>query len=346
MHQGEDNTDVITFSMDTKAIQGVASGSTFRVMMYYGNDRGYRQTGTYYLKEGVQELVAAELGETGEFIKEDPTKGINGVNDRVNLVLVSPGVRNNEDGSFDFNPDDEGNLLVTAPDLRTVGGYGPVRLNKPLYEPRSRISFEFYKKQGVKDFTVIDSEVSVVGVHSIGETVRIYPALRQVKMKSDIQERKLQLTYDRNNTSVQEMNGYELFYSTDDSMVLKVASGVYAPRNEAIEYLEIPIPSNVLDGEYIYMSCVLKQDNRDVQMRMPLNDRFIELKPQFNYVYKVLVESDYINIVLDIYDGTGSDWETGGTSTSEIGTLSETIHLGRWVNDGWQSAGEIDFTIG
>lgn len=356
----ENDSDAVSFTFDTKAVQSFSAESTFRIMMYNENDRGFGEssngeklTGTYYLKENVPELVACELNDDGSLVKEadgtvkeNPENGVNGVNGKINLVLVSPGVICNDDGSFDFVPDADQSILVSAPELRTVGGYGPVRLKNPQYDPRSTLSFEFYKKPEVDDFTVVDSKVEIIGVQEKDEVVKIYPALRQVRMLSNSHARTMPLTADAARTPAPSLNDYQLFYYTGEDDVLHVASGIYASKEEAYEYLGILSSANVLNGNYIYMSCVLSQKGREIQMRMPLNDKILELRPQYHYVYKVLVESDYINVMLEVYDGTSTDWSPGGTISSEIGTLSETIQIGRWVNNGWESAGNIDFVVG
>ena len=338
-----ESEDALRFSIDTKAVQSAVTGSTYRIMMYNDNDRGYRQSGTYYLKEGVLDLVACEITEEG--VVENPEMGINGVSDKVYLVLASPGIRCNDDGSFDFTPDDAGSFYINEPELRTVGGYGPIRFTKALYDPRSKIVFEFYKKPGVADFTVVDSEVTVIGVQGEGEEVRIYPALRQAKLAALRQERPLLLKYDADHTVTPSANNYELLYSTQTP--LYIPSGIYASKKEAAAYLGVVSSANVLDGEYIYMTCNIRQGGRDVDIRMPLNDQILEMKPQYNYVYRILVESDYVGLVLDVYDETNG-WQSGGSSSSNIGVLSETIKIGKWTINGWQSANDqgIDFTIG
>ena len=77
-----------------------------------------------------------------------------------------------------------------------------------------------------------------------------------------------------------------------------------------------------------------------------LFDKILELKPQHNYVYRVMVESDYISVVLDVYDSTANDWQSGADISSSIGTLTETLEIGKWTLEGWQPAGNIDYTIG
>lgn len=342
-----ESEEAVVFSLDTKAVQSAVTGSTYRIMMYNDKDRSYRQSGTYYLKPGVVDLVACEITETG--VIENPQMGINGVSDKVYLVLASPGISCNNDGSFNFIPDEAGSFYLNEPELKTIGGYGPVSFTKPLYDPRSKLSFEFYKKSGVVDFSVVGSKVKVIGVQSEKENVRIYPALRQVKMASNKQEREMPLTYVKDPDVNQTQDNYELFYST--SMPLYVASGIYASKKEVASHLKMVTTSNILDGEYIYMACKIEQAGRRVEIRMPLNDQILELLPQYHYVYRILVESDYVGVVLDVYDSTDSTtngWQTGGSSSSNIGTLSKTIDLGRWTINGWHPADKdgINFTIG
>lgn len=336
--------ETMKFTLDTKAVQAVSSGSTYRILMYNEKDRGYRQSGTYYKKQEVADLIACELGDNGEFLAEDPDKGINGVSDKVYLVLASPGMKCNDDGSFDLVPDAGGDFYLNAPELKTVGGYGPVRLSKPLFDPRSTIGFEFYKKPGIAPFAVKESKVRIIGAQNVNESVKVYPALRQVKMASDNQIREITLEYDSNHTVTPDANGYELFYSTSNP--LSVASGIYASKQEAADYLGINLTSNLFDGSYIYMTCFINQGGRDVEIRMPLSDKILELKPQHNYVYRVMVESDYISVVLDVYDSTANDWQAGADISSSIGTLTETLEIGKWTLEGWQPAGNIDYTIG
>lgn len=331
------------FSLDTKAVSSLPNGSTYRIMMYEELDRSYIQSGTYYSKSGVEELVACRLDDYGAFQDEDASYGINGVSDKVNLVLASPGIKCNDDGSFDFVPDASDKFYVNAPKLMSVGGYGKIRFTEVLYDSRSKISFEFYKKSGLADFSLVDESVKVIGVNALNETVRIYPALRQVKMESNSHEREITLSPV---SSPQAEDGYECFYYTSDASVLTIASGIYAPKEEAFSYLDIPLSNNVLDGDFIYMSCSINQNDRIIKIRMPLNAENIEMKPQYHYVYKVLVESDYVTVTLDIYDGSNTDWEAGGDSSSSIGALSSTIVIGEWRDGGWQSAGDIGFEIG
>ena len=112
--------------------------------------------------------------------------------------------------------------------------------------------------------------------------------------------------------------------------------------------------TNLLDGNHIYMSCTIMQGERPLDIRLPLNDKSIEMLPQHHYVYKFFVESDYISVSLDVYNSNSgsNDWENptdgtdGDTTTSTVGTLVNTISIGSWTDDGWQSSGDIGFEIG
>jgi len=343
---GMDDATPSSFVLDTKAVQPSA-GATFRVLMFDKDARGYLGSGSYYMKDGVEELVACRLDTDGSNPQEDPAMGINEVSEeQVNLVLVSPGVAGYEDGSFDYYPDSDRDFYVTAPELKTIGGYGKVRLSKPLYEPRAKLCFEFYKKPEVDDFSVQESSLKVIGVNGKDASVRIYPALRQVKHTPV--DRAVSLTYDSAHTVTSGVKNYERFYYTAAQDTLSIAAGIYAPKQDALEYLGVIKADNVLDGNYLYMSCTINQSGRNIDIQMPLNDRIIELLPQNKYVYKVLIESDYLTLVLDVYNGAESGgWESGGENSESVGALSETIEIGSWRIEDWASSGgDIDFDIG
>lgn len=334
--------DSVVFSLDTKAIVSAEDNKTFRVMLFNEQDRSFVQSGTYYKAAGETALVACELN-AGAFVKEDASKGINGFSGNANVVLVSPGIMNYNDGSLDYNPD-QGGLYVNAPKVYAIGRYGAITLTDPLYEPKSTISFEFYQKEGVRGFSIADDKVMIVGVNAQKEKVRIYPALRQVVMASNSQEREIHLTKIQTPTHPNE-NNY-LKYNTADANKLHIASGIYAPKDVAHNYLKILSGVNVKDGDYIYMSCTMTQGTRTFNLRLPLNAENVEMLPQYHYVYKVLVESDYISVVLDVYDNSSNDWQGGGGGSSNVGTLSNSIKIGEWSDNGWTSAGDIGFEIG
>lgn len=342
-------------SLETKASASLPVGSTYRIMMFKQNDRSYMaaNTGTYYAKEGVSYLVACNVKQDGTYDGEDETKGINGVNDDVYVVLSSPGKSSYNDGSFDFNPESPADFLVNAPERKRIGTYGKITLNNPLYSPFSTIQFEFYKKPEVADFTIKNGVVNVIGVQAEDETVKVYPAIRQVRMAASGGVRSVILTQDLSH-AVEPSRNYECFYKTSDENVLQIASGIYAPKEEVATYLGMDYTTNLLDGNHIYMSCTIMQGERPLDIRLPLNDKSIEMLPQHHYVYKFFVESDYISVSLDVYNSNSgsNDWENptdgtdGDTTTSTVGTLVNTISIGSWTGDGWQSSGDIGFEIG
>lgn len=336
--------DPVVFSLDTKAIVSAGDNKTFRVMLFNEQDRSFVQSGTYYKAAGETALVACELN-AGAFVKEDASKGINGFSGNANVVLVSPGIMNNNDGSLDYNPD-QGGLYVNAPKIYAIGRYGAITLTDPLYEPKSTISFEFYQKTGVSGFSIADDKVMIVGVNAQDETVRIYPALRQVVMASNSQEREIPLARNEPPSADPALNNYLKCYNTADANKLQIASGIYAPKDVAHKYLNILSGVNVKDGDYIYMSCTMTQGTRTFNLRLPLNAENVEMLPQYHYVYKVLVESDYISVVLDVYDNSSNHWQGGGDSSSNVGTLSNSIKIGEWSDNGWTPAGNIGFEIG
>ena len=337
--------EALRFSLDTKTPEALAKESTYRVQIFGLEDRSYKakNTGTYRTVEGEELLVPCVVDDDGQFVPNQTGGGMNGINGDVYLVLSSPARAYNDDGSFYYTPDNPGDFYVNAPENKKIGDYGTISFRSPLFRPYSTISFEFYKKPDVEDFSVQDGSVKVMGVQGLREEVKIYPALRQVSIGSARQERKVDLS-DGRNESVSSMKNYELLFKTKEADRLKIASGIYAPKSEAAKYLGLNYTTYLLDGDYIYMSCIVLQGGRALEVRLPLNDKTIEMMPQHNYVYKLLVESDYIHVSLDVYGETDNDWEEEA-SDSSVGELINTIQLGAWVNNSWQPLDNIGFEI-
>lgn len=98
----------IRIGIDTRAGE-VTEGTTYRIMTYYTDENSNRfkfvKTGTYYLKNATdEELTACRLNDDGGDPTDDSDAGLNGADGNFLLVFVSPGVINNDDGSFSFVP--------------------------------------------------------------------------------------------------------------------------------------------------------------------------------------------------------------------------------------------------
>ena len=83
-----------------------------------------------------------------------------------------------------------------------------------------------------------------------------------------------------------------------------------------------------------------QQGNRAVSAGMMLNadaDAVLaELKPQTEYVYKILVASTYINIILDIYNSTNNWNNPTDNGTIDIGGADKTFNIGTFTINNWK----------
>lgn len=330
------------FKLETRAVQDLPSNTTYTVAAYNGTGTAslpylFVSSGTYRSDEGDDVLVSCELDPNGNVISDNASSALNGMDGSYFLVLASPGKAINSDGSFLFTPDDQiDDLKFNRPMLAALGNYGAVTFKNPLYDNRTKVSFKIYKNisESVENITV--TEAYVTSVNAENETVAIYPATRQVKV-ADLQARRSLSLTDKGR--VKDDTGNLLFY---ESQQLIVASGYYAPKNNAASYLGLGSSGqNVLvESDYVYFGCLLKQGNRDaVSIRIPLNATSPELKPQMEYVYRITISSNYISLALDIYDMDINKWQDGGEFEEEISRPVDSYSIGTWEIDDWD---EVD----
>jgi len=95
---------------------------------------------------------------------------------------------------------------------------------------------------------------------------------------------------------------------------------------------------------------------REMPVVLPLTAKAKDcaILPQRNYIYRVVVKSNYISLSVDVFDapdGNPNDWENirPGENEGTIGGEADTIHLGTWEivqngDDGWELL-EIDEQI-
>ena len=139
------------FMIETKAAGAVTPNTTYRVIAYYGTSftdqcRHYVSSGTYQYLAGDEQLTSCELNADGTWKSNNSASALNGMSGGYYLVLASPGKEINSDGSFQFTPDSETDILkFNTPMLSTLGSYGAIRFTNPLYDNRSKLSFKIYK---------------------------------------------------------------------------------------------------------------------------------------------------------------------------------------------------------
>ena len=144
----------VRFDIDTRVGEPVTAGTTYRIMAYHAlentNQFLFVRTGTYYLKEavpdgGFAELTACRLDDDGTNPVSDATAGLNGLSGTYYLIFVSPGVKNNPDGSFSVNPRTDKFVASKLPESKVIGPYGRVSMTTPMMEYRAMVGIDFYK---------------------------------------------------------------------------------------------------------------------------------------------------------------------------------------------------------
>ena len=355
---GNEYNGTACFGIDTRATDATA-GTTYRIMAY-GADKNaslykFQRTGTYYLKtlevpEGEEvELTACSLSDDGTNPQDNETSGLNGSYGNFYLVFVSPGVKHNEDGSFSFAPT-KGKFLASFPEQKSLGGYGRHVMKNPLQDQRAKVGFKFYKwnNVSVEDFTI--DELGLTGAGADGESVKLYPASRQVIAGK---EAGMDITLDRKENE-QEKNeaGDILRYTTNDENFVFIASAIYAPLDEVAEQLGVTYyKDHLVESDYLYMTCKLSQGSRkNIPIRMPLTGKFPELEPQHTYVFNITVKSSYLSATVDVFSQDNNDWQEGGNESGTISNPDYTVKLGTWeivgTDDDWQLVKIEEQTIG
>ncbi len=350
----------VRFGLDTRVGEPVEQGTTYRIMVYNAVENTsqflFARTGTYYLKEeasaeGIAELTACRLDDSGAYLADDAEAGLNGVSGTYYVLFVSPGVRNNSDGSFDVNPRTGKFVASELPERKDIGSYGRVSMSKPMKEYRAMIGIDFYKASNpsVDGFEI--SDLALVGAGAADEAVRLFPGSRQVEAGRE-GALAVGLT-DRRADGATDGSGNPLFYETQESGRVAVVPAIYAPKNEVAETLKTTVTGNLRESDYLYMTCTMKQGSRDnIAIRMPLTAReeMRELLPQHIYLFRVVVSSNYIRLEVDVFDKSGNDWEDGGSDGGTIGTPDYTVALGTWrivgEGDDWELIPIEDQIIG
>ena len=355
----------VRFGIDTRASDTkLTAGTTYRVMAYNTTTFAFARTGTYLLESLPGDGEVAELKphaldtDGGLDATGEVTDVFTGQNTTYSFVFISPGVANNPDGSFDIDmgklKDDSRFVASELPESKRLGPYGLVKMSNKLKECRARIGFDFYKSNaaGVGDFEIKDLCISSAGNGT--ETVKFYPAKRQVQVGSLTSVIPIELT--PSTEKPKDENGNSLHFTTEEANMAAIVPAIYAPRSKTAEILKTE-ETNLLESEYLLMQCKLIQGVREMPVVLPLTVKAKDcaILPQRNYVYRVVVKSNYISLSVDVYDapdGNPNDWENirPGEDEGTIGGEDDTIYLGAWeiVQDtdgnGWELQ-EVDEQI-
>ncbi len=216
-----------------------------------------------------------------------------------------------------------------------------------LKDCRATVGFKFYKNQSAQFNTLTITNLRLAGAGAYGEKVTLYPASRQVAVSDGAIGFELNDVYNNRDT---DDAGNPLYYTatqaTDaaqEQEQVYVAAAIYAPLEETAAYMNETYTNQMYkDGDYLYMTCLLTQDERkDIPIRLPLTADMPELEAQHHYTFKILISSDYITAFVEVVDKTNNHaWEHGGDKEGVIDDPNYTVTLGTWKivgsDNGWE----------
>lgn len=333
-------------TVNSETTAPLPDGTTIRMMLYQPGTRNYYRSGMYRYLTSKNYLEAVSIDESGN-VNPDPLKGINGIVGTYGMIAISPGVEMltfNEGTerpsaaiitcpNHQSNGNDDGAVWATLWEQQVLGEYNIIRINSPQEEIRSKVRFEIRKDPNLEeDISNIQLKLKGAGTGKTDEQLYYYPQLRQCAVPSGVED-VMPLS-----VSEEPDTDGSTFYKSETKYIL---SGIYAPKEVAAKILGTTFENpNVLDKTYLTLFMDFQQGNRAVSAEMMLNadaDAVLaELKPQTEYVYKILVASTYINITLDIYNSTNNWNNPTGNGTIDIGGADKTFNIGTFSINNWK----------
>ena len=334
-------------TVNSETTAPLPDGTTIRMMLYQPGTHNYYRSGMYRYLTSKNYLEAVSIDESGN-VNPDPLKGINGIVGTYGMIAISPGVEMltfNEGterpsaaiitcpNHKDSNDNDDGAVWATLWEQQVLGEYNIIRMNSSQEEIRSKVRFEIRKDPNLEeDISNIQLKLKGAGTGKTDEQLYYYPQLRQCAVPSGVED-VMPLS-----VSEEPDTDGSTFYKSETKYIL---SGIYAPKEVAAKILGTTFENpNVLDKTYLTLFMDFQQGNRAVSAEMMLNadaDAVLaELKPQREYVYKILVASTYINIKLDIYDQTHNWNNPTNNGTIDIGGADKTFNIGTFTINNWK----------
>lgn len=340
-------------TVNSETTAPLPDGTTIRMMLYQPGTRNYYRSGMYRYSTGKNYLEAVSIDESGNVIA-DPLKGINGIVGTYGMIAISPGsemVTFNEGtertsaaiitcpNHKDSNGNDDGAVWATLWEQHILGEYDIIRMNSSQEEIRSKVRFEIRKDPNLEgDIKNIQLKLKGAGTGTTDEQLYYYPQLRQCAVPSGVED---VMPF---SVSEEPDTDGSTFYKSKTKYIL---SGIYAPKEVAAKILGTTFENpNLLDKTYLTLFMDFQQGNRAVSAEMMLNadaDAVLaELKPQREYVYKILVASTYINITLDIYNSTNNWNDPTNNGTIDIGGADKTFNIGTFTINNWKDPSNND----
>lgn len=348
------NNDCMSFHLDSRSIDDIdnLTSRTFRIVTYTTNYHKKDQTGTFVFQNETNKLGQLVLtpyplldnGERNDESSISDTESIIRKSNFYNVIVVSPGIKCNDDGSFklnlkDLQNDDKKIYFPQDVEYLNFSSYGSINLTQTLLDYRSKIGFKFYKAEEAEDFSI--SNIQILGAGSMDEDVELHPQLHQVVTNP---ESYIDIPLiDVKNNNETDSEGNSLYYDTNERNLISIVPGIYAPRDTVSKKLNIS-KSYLLDTDYITMKCELKQGIRDeLPIHLNITQTQPVFKPQNKYIYNIVIRSNYIIMTVDVYDNEtfgANGWEFGANEGSEISD-PDRINLGFWKivqssDKGWE----------
>lgn len=308
----EDN--VSNFVLGTKA--EAAPGTTFRIMAYSAqqdNQYDYVASGTYSLQgkmlDGYPYLTASKLDDDGDIIQtSDPSQALcipyAQVGKEFYVAYVSPGKKNNENGSF--TADRAVPFYCSEAQKIALHNYGKVEMTKELVDRRAKFGFRIYKDKEDKTIEIKDLEI-------IGTGNTYWPATKLVSTDVSVPVT-LYPAQESLDTLVYVCN-------TFDQMEF-VLSGIYSPQ--------IRFKLSVNGGGFMEMS-------------VPLQGKIEEILPLTTYIFNITVSETYLRTILEVTPlNSWEDVEFGFDIEDNSNKIDLGLQTYGWENVDWEDNKDIN----
>lgn len=325
------------------------STNTYR-LIFYGNSRKYYGCGTYRT-DGTSgaTLQPCRLNDDGtiqEASEEDHANAyIQPSAGSYQVVCVSPGVKCESDGGIGLLSNSE-RIKMTESEAMTIYGYGHHAIKNLLKEPRSRIILKFLKDSRLQDTDVSISDVRLYGAGNGADTVKFYPATKQL-VTDRHKYIDVPLKTDASAPSGVDAN-MPLYQSQEPVYVI---SSIYAPK-EIVKSKLSGVSAPYQDTDYLMLTFDLKYgDHEAAPINIAVSQQYPVLKPQYEYTYEIIVQSEYISVFITIHSCGMHEWgwhpeymddQTVGGDPDTV-----TVEAGRWKlsGGGWEEENLPNQTI-
>ncbi|MCM1138153.1 MAG: hypothetical protein NC221_08055 [Duncaniella sp.] len=321
--------DIIDITIPSRSDNGtkLASGTSFRAIVFGNADGAYYDSGTYFIKtDGDNNLTPAEITyDSNNNIITGTTecreKALHKYLTKVKIYLVSPACNiNTNNGCLLVNP--EVPLYVSNQHYyAALMDYAPLDFSGDILKNRrSRLIVNFFQ---LSEFsTETGATIKDVELHNAGTFNEVLYHLPTNRVVTDDSHRIRTITLIDPETAKEitfEGKNFKLMKTTGN---MHVVSATYSPHTL----------TSSLSSDYIYLNFSVYQNGVELPQSLLLTDNLFEtLEPGLEYSYRVLLSSEIIQLTLVI-----SPWNViDGISTEINSGLAGEYNLGTWNINGW-----------